>query len=213
MAVVKIVSEDWEIESRLRDEFDASKEEVIEIVRAAVGARRDAIDDDPVNAPGLLSYIFGTRAIRTIFRSKGWKISRLDNIEATYDPVRRAKIVFQNADHAADLQRKPKAVSDKGPTAERAVKNGQMALFPDMQKEQEEAEIAATAAVWYLFVSADGDDVRAELSCPDVIEGGQFKDFHERIFILQPGEWSRLEVVDDGASAAEQEFEINVTRK
>ena len=134
MAVVKIVSEDWEIESRLRDEFDASKEEIIEIVRAAVGARRDAIDDDPVNAPGLLSYIFGTRAIRTIFRSKGWKISRLDNIEATYDPVRRAKIVFQNADHAAELQRKPKAVSDKGPTANGPLKTARWRSSPTCKK-------------------------------------------------------------------------------
>ena len=69
------------------------------------------------------------------------------------------------------------------------------------------------AALWYLFVHINGDDVRAELSFPKHIEDGQFKGFNERIYIIKPGEWaSMMPKVDDNEPPA-QDFEINVTRK
>jgi hypothetical protein len=78
-----------------------------------------------------------------------------------------------------------------------------------MEKYQRE-----NAALWYLFVHINGDDVRAELSFPKRIEDGQFKGFNERIYIMKSGEWASMmpKVTADDEGPA-QDFEINVTRK
>ena len=66
--------------------------------------------------------------------------------------------------------------------------------------------------VWYYCVSVNGDDVRAELSLPIGIDGGNFKGFVERIFILRGGDWGDIRVKDDVNTNA-VEFEPVVTRK
>jgi len=207
----KLLREDWEVEPRLA-ELGTTKAEMIEIVRKAVAARNDATDDDPITAPGTFSYNFGVRAVRKTFRPKGWLILRTGNIEATYDPVNGVKIVFQNADSAADPLQFPQAVRQKGAAAIRAIDLGQGTLFPPTE-EEEAALKAETAAVWVVFVSASGDDVRAEFSCPGPMEDGRFVSFHERIFIVQRGEWADLEFESDEGPDPAQDFEINVTRK
>ena len=49
--------------------------------------------------------------------------------------------------------------------------------------------------MWFLCVSVDGDDVRAELSKAPGVAGGNFKPFDERIFILRKGEWEKICVI------------------
>ena len=83
----------------------------------------------PLNAAGQLSYIYGTGALRDTLRAKGWQIDRTGNIESTYDPKTGIKIVFQNADSACEDGRDPKAISDKGPAAIKAVE----AANPDLR--------------------------------------------------------------------------------
>jgi hypothetical protein len=67
---------------------------------------------------------------------------------------------------------------------------------------------------WFLLVYVDGDDFRAELSCPVEIEGGFFTDFSERIVLTGPngggGVKKRSDEPDDGDP---MEFDIPVTRK
>ncbi len=57
-----------------------------------------------------------------------------------------------------------------------------------------------TAHLWFLFVSIDGSDIRAELSRPRAIADGQFAGFHERIFILKQGDLDKFSLAfdDDG---------------
>ena len=65
---------------------------------------------------------------------------------------------------------------------------------------------------WFYCVSVNGDDVRAELSRPISVSGGNFEGFYERIFVIRDGEWSGLDVkpvAGDGPT----EFEPVVTRK
>src|SRR5664280_882244 len=122
---------------------------------------------------------------------------------------------YQSVDIAASSGHKPQAVSGKGSASDRIIAEAQGSLFTE-----EELEAAARASrfvgidvgVWYFCVSVDGDDVRAELSLPTAVEGGNFKDFIERIFILSPREWSGLAVKPESSGDA-IEFEPVISRK
>ena len=209
MLPVRIVTEEWDVEARLAELFGASKAEMVAVASAAIGGRRDAVDDDPITAPGTLSYIYGTRALRRLFRPKEWKLNRIGGVESVFHAARGMKIVFQNADLAAEERRGPKAVSDKGNATELAVRLGQRNLFPELEQE----EIAeATASVWYYFVSCEGDDIRAELSYPRAVVDGQFLGFHERIFIVKKGDLAKFNF-EAGGGEPPQEFDFEITKR
>ncbi|MER8629798.1 hypothetical protein NKH55_08515 [Mesorhizobium opportunistum] len=210
MTAARIVSQDYEVGSRL-DQFGLTAGELIEVVKRAVAAKASFVLNMPRNAAGQLSYIHGTCALRDILRLKGWEIDCAGNIEAICNTKTGIKIVFQNADSACEDARDPKAISDKGPAATRAVDLGQKNLFPEFDAEDEQSR--ENASLWYFCVHINGDDVRAELSFPKSIEEKQFKEFNERIYIIKPGEWASImpKKIDDETPA--QDFEINVTRK
>jgi hypothetical protein len=213
MTAGRIVAQDYEVASRL-DQLGLSASELISVVQQAVAAKANFVLNQPANAAGQLSYIYGTGALRDVLRLKGWEIDRTGNIEATFDPKTGIKIVFQNADSACDDDRDPKAISEKGPAARKAVDLGQQNLFPEFDAEDRKRHLRENAALWYLFVYINGDDVRTELSFPKRIEDGQFKGFNERIYIIKPGEWASMmpKVADDDEGPV-QDFEISVTRR
>jgi hypothetical protein len=66
--------------------------------------------------------------------------------------------------------------------------------------------------VWFFCVSANGDEVRAELSLPLAVEGGNFKHFIERIFILSDDEWPELAAKPD-SELESAEFDPVISRK
>ena len=68
------------------------------------------------------------------------------------------------------------------------------------------------SGVWFYCVSVNGDDVRAELSRPISVGGGNFDGFFERIFIIRQGEWPDLAVMPLPTGGL-TEFEPVVTRK
>jgi hypothetical protein len=88
----------------------------------------------------------------------------------------------------------PQAISGKGSAADRIIDAGQGDLFTREELERlNPATIApVNKGVWFFCVSVNGDDVRAELSLPTPIEGGNFKNFLERIYILRGDEWASL---------------------
>jgi len=212
VAADRIIAQDYEVASRL-DQLGLSASELISVVHQAVAAKANFVLNHPLNAAGQLSYIHGTGALREVLRAKGWIIDRTGNIEATYDPKTGIKIVFQNADSACHDDRDPKAISDKGPAASKAVDLGQRNLFAEFDAEDRANHKKENAALWYFFVYINGDEVRAELSFPKHIEDGQFKGFNERIYIIKPGEWASMMPKVDDNEPPTQDFEINVTRK
>ena len=64
--------------------------------------------------------------------------------------------------------------------------------------------------IWFLCVSVNGDDVRAELSLPAGVGGGNFDGFIERIYIVRAGEWEAL-LRRDGDGDEVADFEPVVT--
>ena len=206
-----ILAEEFEVFPRL-EQLGTTKVELLDIVRAAVGARRNAVAFHPASAAGLLSWIEGTGHLRRVFCAKGWEICRRDNIESVYSPELGIKIIFQNAELAGDPLSDPLAANKKGAASARAVELGQIELFPEhrIEKEMEVAELSAKT--WILFVQADRDTVRAEFSCPMAISDEQYAGFHERILLVQGGEWDApAPLSDDGEPPVD--YEVNVSRK
>jgi|SRR5271165_955485 len=213
MLAARIYADRWDVDARLVP-FEATRPELIEIVKGVVGARADAVENDPVTAEGLFAYIFGTRYLRSIFRSKGYLLHRKDNIEGVSHPARNLRIIYQSVDQASSPSHDPQAVSGKGSAADRLIGDAQGSLFTN-----EELAAAQTlnfsridTGVWFFCVSVNGDKVCAELSLPLKVEGGNFKGFIERIFIVRDGEWSDIvEKPIDQADAAQ--FEPKISRK
>ena len=206
-----VFAEDFEIGPRL-EQLGTDRAELLDIVRAAVGARRNAVPFHPLSAGGLFSWLEGTGQLRRVYIAKGWEICRRDNIESVYNPDLGIKIVFQNAERAGDPVFEPLASNRKGAASARAVELGQIEMFPEHRLEKEKTAAELSASTWILFVEAEGDTVRAEFSCPKAISDEQYAGFHERILLVQRGEWDApTPVSDEGEPPAA--YEVNVSRK
>lgn len=207
-SAMAVLAQEFEIVSRL-EQLALRRDLLLDVVRAAIGGRRRATAFHPKSAGGLQSWIEGTGHLRRLFLPRGWEICSRDNIESIFHPEIGLKVIFQNAERAGDLLQDPIAASKKGAGSARAVELGQYDFWPE-DKAKEVAEITATT--WVLFVYADGDDVRAELSRPIAINDEQFDGFHERILLVMKGGWDAAEPVagDDEPPA---EYEVTVSRK
>ena len=203
-----VLAEDFEIVPRLA-QLGLRRDLLLDVVRAATGARRNATGFHPLSAGGLLSWIEGTGQLRRIFLPTGWDICRRDNIESIFHPELGIKVVFQNAERAGDRLRDPIAASKKGAGSARAVELGQYELWPE-ERTKEVFELNATT--WVLFTYAVGDDVRAELSCPMAINEEQFDGFHERIILVEKGGWDVTEPLME-SDEPPVEYDVTVSRK
>jgi len=202
-----VLAEDYEIVPRLA-QLRLRRDLLLDVVRTAVGGRRNSTSFHPQSAGGLLSWIEGTGQLRRVFLPQGWEICRRDNIESIFNPEIGIKIVFQNAERAGDPLLDPIATSKKSAGSARAVELGQYELWPE-DKTKEVAEV--TARTWVLFVYAHLDDVRAELSRPMAINEEQFDGFHERILLVMKGGWdATVPLADDGEPPAE--YDVTVSR-
>lgn len=213
MLATRYYLEPWDVDARLAP-FGVTRAELWRIVAGVVAARADTVENDPTTGEGLFAYIYGTRFVRSLFRTKGYLLYRQDNIEGVEHSDRNLKIIYQSVDLAASWLHDPQPVSAKGSGSDRIVDSGQGSLFTAEQLSSIEAIKfePINTGVWYFCVSVVGDDVRAELSLPSRIENGAFGRFIERIFIVGGGEWGDLVKKlqpEDGPA----EFQPVITRK
>jgi hypothetical protein len=148
----------------------------------------------------------------------GWERDDDGQISSIYDRKRGVKIAVCNTDDGTGItDRQPQNRSKKGAATDRAVSTNQT-VFGSLLAEsvnviQLSSEGSNGVVYWYLCVYCEGDVVRAELSCPSECEGGFFKTFRERIFLIggdddSSGVRVRRDVPDSDAG-----FEISVIRK
>lgn len=209
MRSATIIRESVEVNDRL-DRLGVTRDELLDIVASAVAARNDAVDHDPSNAAGWLAYCYGIRKLRDIFCPKQWALDRSGGVESVIHPDTGTKLIYQNADCAGREDREPQPVSYKGEATKALINSVNGDLFRSWPAEGEALE----GSVWYLLVAAEGERVTAELSCPRAVEGGRFKSYIERIFLIEPGDdedWEKLAQPDDEID--DQDFDISVTRK
>lgn len=196
MLASRIYSEEWEIDARLASGFGVTRDDLVDVIRNTLAERSSSVEVDPINAPGQLAYIAGTRHMRWLFMSKGFVISRDRNVESVINPATGMKIAYQNVDLAC-AQRAPRAISGKKAGSAKIIGDAQGLLFPrpgDLPEAVDpELVKGLKSAVWYLCASFDGDDIRAELSLPASVKDGNFYGFLERIFIIRGGDWGGFE--------------------
>ncbi len=212
-----IIKTPIEITNRLA-ELGWSLEELLEVVSAMVGARRSCTENHPASAPGWMSWSEGIRRMRELALPKGLIRADTDGIPWTADKRRAVRFAVANTDDGTGVEgRLPQNRSKKGAATDRAIDVNQTSIF-DFIPEGSNVRITKSKShpgivvSWYLFVYAEGDDVRAEMSCPVETAAGYFADFAERIFLLggaAPDGFAKRKDNDDGDS----EYEIVVTRK
>lgn len=206
-----VLAEENEVVPRL-EQLGLSRAILLEVIRAAVGARRNATPFHPITTAGFNAWSEGTAHLRRILVSQGWRMSDKDNIASVYNAETETKIIFQNAERAGDILNDPISNSKKGAAAARAVERAQYELFPEIREIEVRKEVEESRTkLWCLFVMAEGDDVRAELSRPIAINEEQYDEFHERIILVRYGEWQGLDLSDDGELPLD--FDISVSRK
>lgn len=204
--------------------FGITAEEFQEVVYAAVGARRGCTENDPPAAPGWMSWCFGLRGLGEVGGRHGYVRDEANNISSIYDEKRGIKIAFCNTDDGTGrADRHPTQRSRKGPATDRIVDANEATLFDyfgipdDFAKKVVSMPNAGrhngAPVYWYLCVYCEGEDVRAELSCPTECDAGFFAEFHERIILIagpddDGGAKARVTEPDDDSG-----FEINVVRK
>lgn len=200
-----------EVESKL-SVFDITKEALRDVALEAAAQRNNATLLHPINAGGMFSYMWGTKALRQALLPKGWKIDRTNGVEAVSHKTKNLTLVFQNVDVACG-ENAPLALSSKGEGSKSLVENNHPYLFDYMQREDDEK---ANKNVWFFCVSFHGDEIKAELSLPESIEKGQFGEFIERIFVISDDDWLASERIDHNADQhldETEDFDIKITRK
>lgn len=214
MIPARIYNEEWTVDARLSETFGVTRAQLIQVVKEVVGARADAVENDPITAAGQFAYIHGTRNVRALFRARGWNLFRKDNIELVRHPERDLTISYQSVDLAASESYSPLAISGKGAGAERAIEEAQLSLFSPAELERPDPRVLAmiNTGMWFFCVSVVGDDVRAELSLALGVSGGNFSGFIERIFIVKKGEWDNIRL-GTGRNSDAVDFEPIIIRK
>ncbi len=189
-----------------------------------VAARNSCTDNDPSAAPGWMAWKEGTRRMREIGRPMGLVKDDTDQVPSLIDTERKLRFLVSNTDEVTGLENsfiQPQNRSKRGPATDRAIAMNQGSLFELMDA----PEIAPTARLyrltgslvsWYICVYNEGEEYRAELSCPIGLERGFFREFYERIILVGPdgpkGVGVRRLGPDDG-DGSDSEFNISVSRK
>lgn len=180
-------------ESRLA-ELGLSRALLLEVVDACVAADGDCTANDPPMARGLKVYFAGVRRLRELLGPMEWEKDDSGGFSTVLNHSRRVKLAFMNTDggtcnSAAAL---PLNRSRKGPNSEKAASTNQ-GLLPGIEWPTLRADGTRPAgddyATWHVCVHIEGDRVRAELALLSGFEGGFFTDCHERIFLINDGEW------------------------
>lgn len=211
-----------EVANRL-DELLTSREMMLEVIEAVAAARAECTDNDPFGARGWRGWQMGTRRLRELHVGVGdWAKDDADQVPSIVSERAGVRIVVCNTDDGTSIEtRRPQNSSKKGASTERAVDHNQMSLFdllPDsdasvVRFRKDDAPRIRGMLTYYLCVHAEGDERRAELSCPRSFEGGFFgEDFYERILILG-GDAGPTDAVRRKSDDDDGEFDIPVTRK
>ena len=187
------------MEQRL-SELGLNRESLEKVAKVASGARNDSTANDPANAPGTFSYIYGTRTLREEFVGKKWAIDQTESVEAIRNDELQIRVIFQNVDIACEADLTPRPRSRKGAGSERVCQGN---MFPEFPMPEENGH-----ATYYLMLAQDG---AFELSRP-IVRGGKFDEFVERIFIATADSLD-FDISDEQSTEVENDLDIDVTRK
>lgn len=209
----KVIRQKNEIDLKLSQEFNVSREELKEVAQKAASARRECGANFPPTFPGTAAWSHGTDALRSrMLRKSGWLKVNIKNIPIVYNDNLKKIIIFQNVDHACDPMNPPRLLHPKGPMSSSLIDINQGDLFdrPPIIP----LSIFKGYQLWYYcfsFQTYNGLDIRAELSRPGPLLKRQFDEFYERIFILEKGDDGFASIMENKGPPP-SDYEIDATR-
>lgn len=220
MATV-LVAKPVEVVNRLEEQFGLRREPLLTVVRKMVEVRRDCTRNDPAGSECWAAYQHGTRLLRDLAADFGYERDNSDQIEAAINKRLGVKLVVANTDEGTGLENhSPQNRSGKGPATGRVIDRNQLTFINQLAEPGRVARLRqrpsqSGATTYYLCVYHEGDEVRAELSCPVEVKGGFFADFVERILLIGRDDTTGAAVtpIGDGDSGEASEFDIPVARK
>src|SRR5262249_45057189 len=119
-------------------------------------------------------------------------------------------------------QRYPQNRSQKGAATDRVVHVNQLSFIDKLDEPVKVVRLkgapepARRIITWYICTYCEGEDFRAEVSCPKGVDDGYFINFYERIFLTEDDDGGGGEIVrrqGGGDDSGGSDFEISVTRK
>jgi len=199
-----------EIDRRLAQYFNSTRDQWIEIVKAMVGGRGGCTANNSKAAPGFYAWDNGIYRMRYIFRKEGWINGCEAGVETIVNQELKKQVTVMNADEGTgDKSRSPRNRTPKGAANEKlADLNDQFEMFKRHEIIKPPSD---HLPIWYLCTYDNGSTVRAELSRPTKFISSHFVKFDERIFIIQGDEWEKIALTPP--ADAGPEFEIDVRRK
>lgn len=219
-----VVSKPVDVANEL-EKIGLTSEMALEIVHAMAGAKADATENDPPGAGGWSAWRMGIRRSREVTihskRFPDWQRDETGQVSSVVNRKLGVRLLVANTDDGTGVEaddRFPQNRSKKGGATDRLVQMNQ-GVFEFMEQASNvvafpKADDALQGVVsWYVCVYSDGDDLRAEISCPVGIEGGFFTGFHKRIIIIG-GDGLGIDPTKNQKPDGEiVEFDIPVTRK
>jgi hypothetical protein len=200
------------VDRRLSQYFNSTRDQWVEIVKAAVAARARCTDDTPKSAPGYYAWEAATTRSRQMFCREGWEKGEENGIETIVNHGLKKKVAILNTDFGTcDKTRSPRNRTYKRAAQDHVIDlNDQYEMF----KSGEMRKLAESPySLWYLCVFDDGTKVRAEVSRPSEYHLGYIVKFNERIFIVNDGDWEKIILASPPPLQPAQDLEINVRRK
>ena len=168
---------------------------MVEILEKAAGERANVTSSDPITTPGTEMWRWATRFMRDdpVLRELGWVACRHGQIDGIRHDGLKMKLVVINTDAATGMPEKlPQNCADKGPAAEKAIKNNIKLDQLTMFESDEVDDPIAQYDFWYLCVHASERYISGEVSRPDAIVARTIRSFSERLIFVKPGDMPGL---------------------
>ena len=189
---VSIFKHPIEVTNRLAERA-TSKELLLAMLDAMVTAKSECTDNDPSGSRGWRAWQMGTRRNREVHVGVGdWAKDNTDQVPSIVSKKLGIRIVVCNTDDGTCVDASsPQNSSKKGVGNERAVDANQLSFIDQLEAPAGRVvpfsritTSAGPVVTYYFCAHIEGDDVRAELSCPTSFESGYFSEFVERIYIV-----------------------------
>lgn len=167
---------------------------------------------DPPNLPGILAWAKPIRHLRDTLTPRGWGADDTRNYSTVVHPSGGFAVAVAAGTAATGRpDGRPTTRTPKGPATEEAVNRNQLSLAElspsSFDSPPTQVELRQT---WLLLHHADAgaEEIRLELSLPDVIVGGYVTGWRERLVIEPLAQSITVEIEDDV-----EEITVDVRRR
>ncbi len=207
----KIIKGSQEVRRRLA-EMGLGLDTLLRTADISQMAAANATSFKPASAAGLLSWIYGTEALRYFHVGEnGWKFFASRNVEGIQNDTFGTRIIFQNGDRACRDHYEPQPISSKGPATEGLCASNQQYQYElPLSLPRFTSALPTGPATYYLILGRENGAV--ELSLP-IVKNGQFGPYIERIYLRDENDWHSIKKPVFGDNDRLDDFDPQVFRK